>query len=92
MSGQNSGGLEAPFAPHVLAVFHQMGKQALAVSAAIETQNDQGICTIADRAEHSVVKNLCLSIRERLDGALQFNKALKRRLARTSERLAKECD
>jgi antitoxin CcdA len=70
--------------------FEQMDADAQAVLAAIEVRNDQGICTVADSAEHSVIKNLRRSIQERLESAAEFNEALSRRLIDTKERLDKE--
>ena len=71
-----------------MSAFKKMGADAQAVLAAIEARNDQRICNLADRAEHSVIKSLCRSIQERLDTANEFNEALTRQLIRTKERLA----
>lgn len=71
----------------VTGAFEQMGADAEAVLAAIEARHDQGIGNIADRAEHSVIKNLRQSIHERLGAAAEFNEVLTRQLIRTSERL-----
>lgn len=64
--------------------------EAQAVLYAIEGRNDQGICTIADRAEHSVIKNLCRSIRHHMDAIDELNEALARRLLSTKRRLSSE--
>ena len=79
---------DAPLPPQAMWALEQMGADAQAVLAAIEARNDQGICNIADWAEHSVISNLCRSIQERLDAANEFNEVLARQLIRTKERLA----
>jgi hypothetical protein len=78
---------DAPQPPQVMGAFEQMGADAEAVLAAIEARHDQGIGNIADRAEHSVIKNLRQSIQERLGAAAEFNEVLTRQLILTNERL-----
>lgn len=79
---------DAPLPPQAMLAFEQMGTDARTILTAIEARNDQGICNIADRAEYSVIKNLCRSIQEQLDAATEFNEALTMQLIRTKERLA----
>ena len=79
---------DAPLPLQAMSAIEQMGADAQAVLAAIEARNDQGICDIADRAEHPVIRNLCRSIQDRLDAADEFNEVLTRQLKRTQERLA----
>jgi hypothetical protein len=62
--------------------------EAAGVLAALEDRRDQGHCNISDRAEYSVITNLCRSIREQLDVVSEYNAVLSRQLARTRARLA----
>ena len=79
---------DVPLPPQAMLALEQVGADAQTVLAAIEARDDHGICNIADCAEHSVIRNLCRSIQERLDAANEFNEVLIRQLKRSQERLA----
>lgn len=67
--------------------FKSVRVDAEVVISAIEARSDQGVSNIADRAEFSVIKNLCRTIHERLETVAEFEAVLKRQLIRTKARL-----
>ena len=81
---------DAPLPPEIQREFEQVQFDAQAMLAAIEARNDQGICTPTDLAEHSVIKNLCRSMKGHIESIHELNKALAQQLTRTGARLASE--